>query len=160
MRITILFILLFTGVQGFSQAKQGEIDFVKSFWGYKFYHNAIPYSAGQIQGIMSTNPEAQKLMKQARGTNTVAGILGFCGGALMGWPVGGALAGEDMDWGLFAVGAGITAVSIPFSVSAVKKMKKSVETWNSSLAMKLIQKNNFAYDLKVSPGRVGLTVSF
>jgi len=160
MRITILFILLFTGVQGFSQAKQGEIDFVKSFWGYKFYYNGIPYSAGQIQGIMVTKPEAQKLMKQARGTNTVAGILGFFGGAMMGWPVGGAIAGEDMDWGMFAAGVGVTAVGIPFSISAARKMKKSVEIWNSSLAMKVIQKNNFAYDLKVSPGRVGLTVSF
>lgn len=160
MRTTILFFLLFTGVQGFSQAKEGQIDFVKSFWGYKFYHKGIPYSAGQIQGIMVTNPEAQQLMKQARGSNTVAGIIGFFGGSLMGWPVGAAIAGEDMDWGLFAAGAGLTAVSIPFSVSAVKKMKKSVETWNSSLATSLIQKNSFAYDLKVSPGKVGLTISF
>jgi hypothetical protein len=160
MRIAILFMLLLTGMQGFSQAKKDEIDFVKNFWGYKFYQNGTPYNAGGIQRVMESNTQAHNLMKQARGSNTVAGVIGFFGGALMGWPVGAALAGEDMDWGIFAAGAGLTAVSIPFSISGVKKMKKAVETWNSSLAMKEIQKNNFVYELKVSPGKVGLTVSF
>jgi hypothetical protein len=63
MRITFLVLLLLAGVQGLSQSKKGEIEFVKSFWGYKFYQNGVSYSTGGIMRVMETKPEAQKLMR-------------------------------------------------------------------------------------------------
>lgn len=48
-------------------------------------------------------------------------IFGFAGGALIGWPLGTAIAGGDPDWYLAGIGAGLAGVAIVFEVLGKKR---------------------------------------
>lgn len=70
----------------------------------------------------------------AKVLGTVAALIGAVGGALIGWPIGAAAAGaQEPPWILAGIGAGITVVSIPFSIAAENKVERAVENHNKSL---------------------------
>lgn len=61
-------------------------------------------------------------------------ILSAAGGALLGWPLGQAIVGEeDPMWALAGVGGGLIAVSIPFAVVADNKVDNAVDAHNERL---------------------------
>jgi hypothetical protein len=60
--------------------------------------------------------------------------LWAAGGALVGWPIGQALAGEDKPlWVLAGAGGGLIAVSIPFSVAASNNLVNAVDAHNAGV---------------------------
>jgi len=143
----------------FLTSKPDFITLKKSFFGYKFYMNGRAYPIDQIADLMKTNNEAYQLIRATRSNNTVSGIVGFIGGALMGWPIGRALGGEEMNWKIFALGAAITGVSIPISISAANKAKQAVKVWNSSLPASYNKNMETGLSVKVTPAGVGLVLN-
>ena len=73
----------------------------------------------QVATIMEPNAEAYKQIQSARSSNTMAGVLGAIGGAMIGWNLGEALAGGDPNWALSAVGGAIVLVTI-FPIPPIK----------------------------------------
>lgn len=72
-------------------------------------------------------------MKVAKSNSDVAGVFGLAGGFLIGWPLGSLVGGRDPNWALVGIGAGLIAIGIPFSGSAVRHAKESVRIYNEGL---------------------------
>ena len=143
-----------------AQTKPDQISFTKSFWGNKFYQNGKEYNFNEVVQLMKKNQEAYDLIRQSRSNTTLAGVIGFIGGGLMGWPIGAAIAGKEMDWAVFGAGVAVTAVSIPIALSGDRKLKKAVEVWNASLAVSTFHKNELACKVKLSPLTAGIVIDF
>lgn len=65
---------------------------------------------------------------------SIAQVLAGVGGALIGWPIGGAISGEDSpQWGLAYAGAGTALASIPLSLLGQSNANQAVEAHNAAL---------------------------
>ena len=83
-----------------------NIEMKKGFFGTRFYSDGRMVKPGEVLEIMRSDDEAYAHFKKAKTNYDVAGVLGFIGGALVGWPIGTAIGGGDPEWGLAAVGGG------------------------------------------------------
>ncbi|WP_298554476.1 hypothetical protein [uncultured Algibacter sp.] len=110
-----------------------KIDIEKVFGGYKYTHNDELVSIGDLASIMESNTEAFELIKKGRTSRGLSAVLGFAGGALVGWPLGTSIRGGDANWTLAGIGAGLIAVAIPISNGSNKKINQAVELYNASL---------------------------
>lgn len=109
-----------------------SIEMRKKFGGYQFYENGRVLSMAQLKSTLRQDSQAFSEFKSARSANGIATVLGFAGGALIGWPLGTALGGGEPEWAMLGAGVGLVGVSIPFIVKANKKFKKAVDLYNSN----------------------------
>jgi hypothetical protein len=72
-------------------------------------------------------------MAQARKNETPALLLSIAGGALIGWPIGSAIAGGDPQWWLAGAGAGLIICSIPLQIGYNKHLFNAVTIYNADL---------------------------
>ncbi|SHJ67509.1 hypothetical protein SAMN04487911_13020 [Arenibacter nanhaiticus] len=131
MKKTILTLIFALVTITFCNAQKIEIE--KVFGGYKYSQNENQMTMKDLVKTMTSNQQAFDLIKKAQSNNTLASIIGFAGGGLIGWPIGTAIGGGDANWTLAGIGAGLVAIGIPISSSANKKAKQAVELYNSSL---------------------------
>ena len=131
MKQTILTLIIAVATMTFCNAQKIEME--KVFGGYKYTQNGNQMTMKDLVKTMESNKQAFDLIKKARLNNTLASIIGFAGGGLIGWPIGTAIGGGDANWTLAGIGAGIVAIGIPISSSTNKKAKQAVELYNSSL---------------------------
>jgi hypothetical protein len=127
--VIILLVLTLTSSNLYAQ----ELKLEKTFFGYKFVQNDTTLKLKEVYKRIQSNYEAYDVMKKAKMNNTMAAILGFAGGGMIGWSIGEAISGKDFNWTLFGVGATITIVSIPISIKSIKDAKRAVTIYNSSL---------------------------
>ncbi len=138
-RILLLIAVLITTVTASTaqntntKTSSDSILIIKKFGGYQFYKNDRQLNMNQLQTVLEVNNEAYKDIKSARSVTTFSSILGYAGGFLIGWPIGTAIGGGKPNWAMAGVGAGLTAISIPLSISAKKKAKSAVVKYNSGL---------------------------
>lgn len=158
MKKTILILTFLFAVMTLCVGQQ--IEMKKVFGGYKFTQNGKKLTMGNLVKTMETNQQAFELVKKAQSNNTLASIIGFAGGGLIGWPIGTAVGGGDANWTLAGIGAGLIAVGIPISSSANKKVKQAVELYNSSLNSTAYYKFKPEVEIIANGNGVGLTMSF
>jgi hypothetical protein len=92
-----------------------EITMYKTFGGVRFERDSVVLSTRQVMEILYENPNAFEEFKKAKTNYNVAGVLGFTGGILIGFPLGTALVGGEPEWGLAAAGAVLILGSVPFN---------------------------------------------
>ena len=155
----MILLALACSTSALSQDSTQIISVKSNFWGIHFYQNQKKFTMKQIATIMEPNEEAYKLMQSARNSNTMAGVLGAIGGAMIGWNIGEALAGGDPNWTLSAVGGAIVLVTIPISNSAYKKSKQAVELYNAGLKT-TASRNTTELNFSIAKGNIGLKLSF
>lgn len=131
----------------------------KNFGGQTFYYNGSQLKSRQLKNTLKNHAEAYNIYKSSRAATTVGAILGYTGGFMIGWSLGTAIGGGKPNWAIGGIGAGLTAVSIPFSISSGKKIKKAVNTFNASVT------NQSTHNLRemrfqVHPAGVGLAYHF
>jgi hypothetical protein len=81
---------------------------------------------------LSEEPEAAPHVSRAKTLALIATILGAAGGALVGWPLGGAIGGEsDPPWELAYVGGGVILVSIPLALWGASSFDTAVDAHNA-----------------------------
>jgi hypothetical protein len=79
-------------------------------------------------------PAARDDVSSYRALSTVAMIAAIAGGALVGWPAGVAIGGEeDPPWILAGIGAGAIVLSIPLGVVADNNLEDAVDAHNRKL---------------------------
>lgn len=137
-----------------------EIEIEKVFGGYKYTQNESLMTMRGLVKTMESHEQAFDLIKKAQSKTTLASIIGFAGGGLVGWPIGTAVGGGDANWTLAGIGAGLIAIAIPISSSANKKAKQAVELYNSSLSSTSF--NEFKPEFKViaNENGIGLSMNF
>ncbi|MFA6925167.1 MAG: hypothetical protein WC223_13060 [Bacteroidales bacterium] len=133
MRKSFLFGLVFLSCSYlFGQYKSDSIETIKKL-GTVFKQKGKVLKPKDLLDIMELNYMATKEMKIAKNNYDVASVFGFAGGFLIGWPVGTMLGGGEPMWALAAIGGGLVAISIPFSISYSKHAKSAVKIYNSGL---------------------------
>ena len=137
----------------FGQHRTDSIETVKSF-GTHFWYNNKKLSMKELVQTTQSNPEALREIKAAKSNYAVSSVLGFAGGFLIGWPIGTALAGGEPKWALAGVGAGLFAVSIPFTSGYVKHAKKGVALYNRGLKQAALKKTDIRVGLAYNGFRV------
>lgn len=137
-----------------------QIEMEKVFGGYKFTQNGKKLTMGNLVKTMESNQQAFELIKKAQSNNTLASIIGFAGGGLIGWPIGTAVGGGDANWTLAGIGAGLIVVGIPIASSANKKAKQAVELYNSSLYSTAYYEFKPEFEIMANGNGIGLSMSF
>lgn len=118
---------------------QAEITLKQNFfsgWQYSVdgedFHR-VGRSAEDLKGEMFGNDEALAHMDRYSHRKTVAMMLGVPGGALLGWPTGGYLAGGEWTNGytnMVTIGGAMVVVSLIFDALASNALKQAVATYN------------------------------
>jgi hypothetical protein len=127
----ILFSFLFSGI-AFSQNHPETIQTIYKFGPVFKFHNKI-LKPGQLLKVMKDNPAAYKQMKSARRNYIAGNIFGQIGGFMFGWPLGAMVVGGEFNAPLFITGAGLVAISMPFTITYSKQAVKAVEIYNDSI---------------------------
>lgn len=129
MRAPLFFIFIVAVISGHAQE---VIQMQKTFMGTKFVSGGRVLKPKDVLELMRSNEEAYPIFKKAKSNYDAAGVLGFIGGFMVGWPVGTAIGGGDPQWGLAAGGAAIILCSIPLSVSFKKHAERAVSIYNGN----------------------------
>ena len=153
--LILIFVLVFCNV--FGQSVSDTIT-VKKAIGTVFQQNGKNLAPRDLLKITEANPEAYNEMKIAKSNNDAASVFGFIGGALIGWPIGTAIAGGEPNWALAGIGVGVIVIAIPFSTAYTKHAKNAVRIYNEGLKQTLINKTEFKFGL-LSYG-IGVGINF
>ncbi|MGI6342438.1 MAG: hypothetical protein ACOXZ9_05620 [Bacteroidales bacterium] len=159
-KIAIVLFLLSVSVSfAFGQTSSDSILIKKVYCGYEFYQGDQKLTLNKLAKIMEPNEQASRLIKSAQSNSTIAMILGYTGGFLIGWPIGTIVSGGDPYWLMAGVGLGIIIIRIPISKSAVKKTKHAVEMYNAGLQTSSFWDKN-ELKLSVTENGIGLVLKF
>lgn len=137
-----------------------QIEMEKVFGGYKYSQKCNTMTMKDLVNTMKSNQQAFQLIKKAQSNNTLASIIGFAGGGLIGWPIGTALGGGDANWALAGIGAGLVAVAIPLSSGVNKNAKAAVELYNASLKSTSYQEFKPKFKIIANTSGIGLCMNF
>jgi hypothetical protein len=110
------------------------ISIYKTFGGVLFQRDSLPISAKQVHSLLQENSQAYQEFSLARKNSTVASVLGFTGGLLIGVPLGTLLTGAEPEWGLALAGVAFIGVSIPFNKAFVRHAANAIDLYNQPKA--------------------------
>lgn len=99
--------------------------------GYK--QAGAPIDRDSMLEVLSSKPASADDAKRAKTLAFVSTVLAAAGGALIGYPLGQKLGGEEPNWTLAYVGAGSAVASIPLAIWADSSVGSAVEAHNRSL---------------------------
>lgn len=129
MKIIALFTVL--SISFYHSSFAQEIKAYKTFSGIRFERDSITLGINQVLEIVKENPQAYAELKRAKSNYNAAGMLGFAGGILLGFPLGTALAGGDPEWVMAAGGAALILGSIPFTRAFRGHTKQALDLYNN-----------------------------
>ncbi len=131
----VLVLIIFMGfISAKAQTPSDSVFVHKNFWGYKFYQKDARLNFNQLPYIMESDQEAYLLIKKARNINTISSIISGTGGFLIGWQLGTALFGGEVNWTMAAIGGGLIVVSIPIYSKSYKKSLQAVDIYNAGIS--------------------------
>ncbi len=138
-----------------------KIEMKKVFGGgYQYKQNDKRVTMNNLVKAMENNPTAYTLMKKAQSNTMLAAVTGGLGGALIGFPIGTAIAGGKANWTLAGIGAGLAAISIPISAKANKNARKAVELYNNSLDATAYKPSKTEFSIVANNNGIGLAITF
>jgi hypothetical protein len=157
--ITIIIALfLLSTIEIFAQTQTDSIEIRKNIFGTVCRQNGRILTEKRLINITRVNDEAYQEMKISKNNSNIAKVVGFLGGAMVGWPLGAATAGKKMDWNLFGIGAGLIAVSIPFSLASIRHAKKAVKIYNEGINQTSLHAIEF--NMAVTVNGIGIVMTF
>lgn len=156
-RIIFIWIFIISVFGSYGQSKSDTIE-IKKALGTVFQQQGKNLTPRQLLEITQSNAEAYKAMKTAKSNYDISSVFGFAGGFLVGWPIGTAIGGGKPNWTLAGIGAGLIAVSIPFSIAYTKNAKIAVNLHN--IGLRSTGLSNAGLKLGLTSNGVGVTVKF
>ncbi|MFA7326921.1 MAG: hypothetical protein WC121_09670 [Candidatus Kapaibacterium sp.] len=152
--ISIITILILTAPI-YSQDRDKTIGTDGSLYTYE----GKPINIRQIMSLMEKNSEEYELVSSAKSTAAFTNVMGFIGGALIGWPIGTYLGGGEPNWTLAAVGGAIVVINIPLAIGAQNKLTEGVRLHNEKQAL---TDNSRTYQLQffATNNGIGLSLQF
>jgi len=135
-KIAIILLLIYASSSpGIAQQPgyKDSIELVKvPLGGLQFYQHDKKLTMRELTNIMRPNPEAFNYLKESKTNNTVAFIAGFIGGALIGYELGSAVGGNEINWGVMGAGTGFIVIGIPFDIGGKRNTRKAVYLYNAA----------------------------
>jgi len=165
-RMLLLTVLTLLGTALFAQenntgipTRSDTIQIRKRGGGYQFYMDEKKLNSRELKQALKPSERASRELRSAKFSAAMASVFGYAGGFMVGWPLGTAIAGGKPMWALAGAGAGLIAVSIPFSLSANKKMRRAVHTYNNGSSPAAFR-NRGALHFKTTGNGAGLAFLF
>ena len=125
----IIMIFLASIATGHSQ----KIEVKENWWGTTVSQNDQNLEFTEIQRALQKNQEAFALISNAGSNRTIGAIIGMAGSALIAFPIGEAVAGEDFNWTMAGIGAGFLGLSIPFNSITKQFSIRAIDSYNAGL---------------------------
>ncbi len=112
--------------------------------------------------VMRSNGFSSQLIDRADKNRGGANVLGFLGGAGVGWSLGALLGGGDFPAGIFAVGAGFLIISIPLSTAVKRNTLEAIKAHNDHVAQSESNRRQrkWQWSIGSTAGGVGLRAQF
>lgn len=140
MRIFLFAICLFTFSSvalSDNQQPVSSIKYKQSFFGTKYFTADAPdkiLRRKTLKQLLQSNPEALAAFNKSTTPHYLSQGFAMLGGAMIGASLGTAAASDEgLNKGLIASGFGVLTVGILFDQSAQKRIRASVDLYNSSL---------------------------
>ncbi len=167
----ILCIVLLICLPGFSQTTndtiesspatkmaqlQDTIQYRKTGAGYNFTLNNEALTLDRLENVLQNNPASFDYFKKAKSTKGIISVLGYAGGALIGYPLGTMLGGGQPNWTLAAVGCGLLVIGIPIASNADKNILRAVQIYNQEPSLSRKDDN---YEIKLGMNQNGLALA-
>lgn len=149
---------MFLSISLFGQTVSDSIKVKTMFGGCKIYQNGKQITLSKVGPIVKSNELAYSQFQKANSSYVLSSIVGGVGGALMGFPLGGALGGKPMNWKMFGIGSVLAVISIPLSNKSVKQIQTSINTYNSGLQAKSQSMTEF--NVKLTGNGLSLSMIF
>lgn len=141
----------------FAQTPSEPIE-IKHGLGLYFTQNGKRLNPRQLISITKVNAEALKETQKAKINHEASQLFGVPGGFLVGFVVGRMAVGGEPNMAILAIGGGLVAVSIPFSIASSKHAKNGVNIYNESLKQSDLGKLDFNFGL--TQHGIGLNMTF
>lgn len=157
--LTLILLITISLTKSFAQTNSEPITTKKKGGEIQFYQGDEKLNLREVKSIFESNELAYQQIKKAKTTYTWAYISSVCGGGLIGYPLGTALAGGDPEWALLGAGVGLVTISILITRSYNKKAKLALETYNNGVQTTTYNNTQELRFLSNASG-FGLTYSF
>ena len=130
-------------IHGIAVAQQ--VTLKKSFWsGYKYSvgggeYRKVGNSGKDLRSVMQSNPAAASRMDSYKKFKTAGLVTGIPGGVLVGWVIGGSIAGgwdenQDTYTTMLIIGVPLIVASAILDGKANSNLKKAVTSYNEGQA--------------------------
>lgn len=147
-RTAILSIICFACIGIFGQT--GNLDYQNGVW-----QEGKKLTPTEVRALMSYNSEALSQYKNGKALKIVGYIVSVPSAFIFGYDIGGRIAGGEGNNTMLIVGAAGTVVGLLVGFAGERKIKQSVQLYNSSL-------NDVSYQINfgLTQTGVGLTIQF
>ena len=153
-----LLILIFFATVIFLQAKSQEMTYIKG--GKILFENKTIQKSSEIFNIISKkeSPELQAIFKKYKSNIVTGQVFAYIGGFAIGFGIGQAISGKQLNGGLIAGGVVVAAIAFIFDNSANLNLKKLVDLYNGKSANNVSFQPFFQSELGTT--KLGLIVKF
>ena len=131
MKQTILTLVVLITATTFCDAQ--KIETKKGFWGHTYHQEGKRMTMKTLTTAMKSDNEAYQLMKKAKTNYGIASVIGGAGGFMFGYGLGAAITGNNPDWALLGIGAGLVVVSLPITKQVNKQTAEAIDMYNAFL---------------------------
>ncbi len=130
-RIATMMLVLGAGFPiAWGQTSADTISMKRTLSGLQFQMGTQWFYLPGAVSAMKPNPEAYQLMRTARTHYMLGNAIGIPGAFLLGWSLGGALGGGELNTNLLTIGGMLLVVSLPFSQSFSRKSGEAMRIYN------------------------------
>lgn len=92
----------------------------------------IDLTTKDLRRLLATHPPAMEKFSQGQTTEVLSYGFGFVGGYLIGYELGGQLNTGNFNGRRFAIGGGLSIISIIMSANGRKAKKKAIDIYNQA----------------------------
>jgi hypothetical protein len=131
-----------------------SIDKRETFLGPSYAQQGELLAQSALVDGLERESEARSDAEAGRTASIIARLLAAFGGALIGWPLGEAIAQQDPHWILAAAGGALIALAIPMTIVAVADIDDAVDRHNARVRPRAL----VALDLELRRGRAGVSM--
>ncbi len=134
MRIRLLFIVALWGFSTVTYAQRDTISYKRLGLGTAYRKDDQLLTMRRLQQILKNDVIAINQLKSGKRTEAIATLFSFTGSFIIGYEVGRTLNGKSaVQPSSLIAGTGLIGIAIPFSISAHKKIKSAVKTYNNNV---------------------------
>jgi|GEM_PF-4220529 len=147
--------MVFSGTFAQNNINADSIIVKKGFESSLIY-NGKSLSLKQFSNMSAGMDDVKMYINRANLNRGFATGFALTSGFLVGWSIGGVIAGQEMNWGIAGAGVGAFIVALPFIAGYNSNVKNAANLYNS----KNVNKNSTSLKLGMTNSGFGLKLVF
>lgn len=142
----------------YSQNRTDSIKRVEYKNGFRYQQADKLLKSTDFKYILSKDKTSLKYFRNAQTLGGFANAIAFTGGFCIGYPIGYAIRGYNMNWSLFSMGCGFVLLAVPISIAGNNKLKMAIDTYNRNLKP-ISEVNQLDVKLGFTQNGIGITLT-